>query len=93
MAFDEKTLKALSSKYAKKNEDFIYNPNRVLEGASTGSVIADTVIGQEGMLLKGRMTEVFGPESCVTADTMVEVRIDGVERLIPIIELQGLLNG
>jgi len=63
MAFDDKVLKALASKYGKKNEDFLFNPNRVLEGASTGSIIADTVIGQEGMLLKGRMTEVFGPES------------------------------
>jgi len=89
--FDDKTLKALNGKYGKKNEDFLFNPNRIL--ASTGSIVADVVIGQEGMLLKGRMTEVFGPESCVTADTMVEVRIDGVEKTIPIIELQGLLNG
>jgi len=61
--FDDKTLKALGSKYSKKNEDFIFNPNRTLDSASTGSIIADTVIGQEGMLIKGRMTEVFGPES------------------------------
>ena len=61
--FDEKTLKALNNKYLKKNADFMFNPNRVLEGVSTGSIIADSVIGQEGLLLKGRMTEVFGPES------------------------------
>lgn len=91
--FDEKTLKALSSKYSKKNEDFIFNPNRTLESASTGSIISDTVIGQEGMLIKGRMTEVFGPESCVVADTKVEVKIDGAIKVIPILELKELLNG
>jgi len=67
--FDDKLLKVLETKFAKKEsgKDIIYK-ERDYESVSTGSKIIDLCIspkakGKVGFFIKGKISEVSGPES------------------------------
>lgn len=93
MANFDKAIAAIEKKIGKKNETIIYDPKRKVEAASTGSAIVDSVTGVGGLLVKRRLTEVFGKESCVTGDTKVDVKYpDGSVHRITMLELKELVS-
>jgi len=64
--FTKDIIKQIQTKFGKENEDIIYNPDKPIDSVSSGSVVADMIVrdkGDGGLLIKGRMTEIFGPES------------------------------
>lgn len=88
-----KAVKAVEAKLGKKNDLIVYDPKRKVNPlASSGSLIINMVSGIDGLLVPGRIVEIFGGESCVTGDTVVEVRIDGVEKSVTMLELMELYD-
>lgn len=61
MALDS-LVKKIKTKL-KNNDDIILNINRSYNFISTGSILLDNILGG-GLLVQGRVTEVFGLESC-----------------------------
>jgi recombination protein RecA len=59
----DKFLKEVESKLGKKNDNIIYDPKRAVEATSTGSVVLDCATGVGGLLVRGRLAEIFGLES------------------------------
>jgi recombination protein RecA len=76
-SFESGLLKALETKFKGTDsaETIVYK-KRDLEFASTGSAILDEVVNPElgamGLLVKRRITEVFGMESCIYEESEIE---------------------
>ncbi|EJF06580.1 RecA/RadA recombinase [Thiovulum sp. ES] len=74
-------IKEITKKVSKSNDLIIYDPEREVESCSTGSLVLDSVTGKGGMLIRGRITELFGPESSgkttVALQSVVEAQKKG----------------
>lgn len=57
-------LKKIQSKVGKDNEDLVVfaNSKKNIDFVSTGSILLDGILGGYGLLMSGRMSEVFGQE-------------------------------
>ena len=62
----DKVIPEIEKKFGRANPDIVYDPKRKITiTAGTGCKELDRVIREDGggLLIEGRMTEIFGPES------------------------------